>query len=531
MKFRCILFFILSFFIYTRSYADSLSEYVAQFNKDDVEMYKQYISNEDAENFLRKNIPIFSCPDKDIERTYYFRWWTFRKHIKNTPDGFVITEFLPQVPWSGKHNAICCPAAHHFAEGRWLADKSYLRGYANYWRENSNDARRYSFWWAHAILDFYKLSRDKFLLKENYSALKKNFSAWEASHFDKEKNLFWQQDNRDGMECSISGNYSKNHNFNGYRATINSYMYAESFALAEIAKILNKKSDAEFFTNRAKEIANSINEKLWDSSANFYKVIPFGWNKFSDVRELHGYTPWLFNIPPAEFSQAWKFINDEKGFKARWGLTTAERSHKHFAISYKGHECQWNGPVWPFSTSVTLSALANFINNYPPCEWADKRSYFDLLKTYAKSHVRKLKNGKTIMWIDENQDPFTGEWIARARLCNEVSKLEWGERGWDAKQGGKERGKDYNHSQFCNHVISELVGLKPQVDGTIELKPLVPTSWDWFSLKNVVIGDKKIDVTFDKSGKNFQQGLNVYVDGKLVVSSRELTNLNFKISK
>jgi hypothetical protein len=44
--------------------------------------------------------PIFGCPLKDIEEIDGFRWWTFRKHIKQTADGFVITEFLPQVSWS-----------------------------------------------------------------------------------------------------------------------------------------------------------------------------------------------------------------------------------------------------------------------------------------------------------------------------------------------------------------------------------------------------------------------------------------------
>ncbi|MHC4626962.1 MAG: hypothetical protein ACYTDV_08280 [Planctomycetota bacterium] len=86
--------------------ADRFKHYVDQFNDGDEELYVQHIANDRAWEFLRANIPLFECPDKDIERTYYFRWWTYRKHIKNTPDGFVITEFLPDVPWAGKHNTI-----------------------------------------------------------------------------------------------------------------------------------------------------------------------------------------------------------------------------------------------------------------------------------------------------------------------------------------------------------------------------------------------------------------------------------------
>ena len=98
---------------------ETLKGYLEQFNADDEELYSN-IKNKDAFNFLALNIPLFECPDEDFQRTWYFRWWTYRKHVKSTEDGYVITEFLPKVPWSGKHNTINCPAAHHVYEGRWL---------------------------------------------------------------------------------------------------------------------------------------------------------------------------------------------------------------------------------------------------------------------------------------------------------------------------------------------------------------------------------------------------------------------------
>jgi len=90
--------------------ADAFQHYVDTFNADDEELYANAFPNARAWAFLESNIPLFECPDKDIERTYYFRWWTYRKHVRDTPDGWVITEFLPTVPWSGKHNTISCPA-------------------------------------------------------------------------------------------------------------------------------------------------------------------------------------------------------------------------------------------------------------------------------------------------------------------------------------------------------------------------------------------------------------------------------------
>ena len=102
--------------------------YIESFNRQDQELYPRFIPNRGAWDFLSQNIPWFDCPDKELELTYYFRWWTFRKHIKQTPQGFVITEFLPDVSWAGKYNTINLTAPVHINEGRWLRDRRFVRG-------------------------------------------------------------------------------------------------------------------------------------------------------------------------------------------------------------------------------------------------------------------------------------------------------------------------------------------------------------------------------------------------------------------
>ena len=67
-----------------------ISSYVAEFNATDEEIYIQDFPNSAAEQFLKDNVPVFECPDKELEKTYYFRWWTFRKHVKTTPEGYII---------------------------------------------------------------------------------------------------------------------------------------------------------------------------------------------------------------------------------------------------------------------------------------------------------------------------------------------------------------------------------------------------------------------------------------------------------
>ena len=112
---------------------DAFRHYIDRFAEHDEELVIQHVDNASAWPWLRENIPFFECPDKELEETYYFRWWTYRKHIKETPDGMVVTEFLPAVPWAGKYNTISCAAGHHFYEGRWLRNPKYLDEYARFW--------------------------------------------------------------------------------------------------------------------------------------------------------------------------------------------------------------------------------------------------------------------------------------------------------------------------------------------------------------------------------------------------------------
>lgn len=237
----------------------------------------------------------------------------------------------------------------------------------------------------------------------------------------------------------------------------------------------------------------------------------------ADARELHGYTPWYFGLPDPEQAIAWRQLMDPAGFYAPYGLTTAERRHPKFALSYQGHECQWNGPSWPYATSVTLTALANLLNG-PPQDHISKSDYLNLLKIYARSHRLKRDDGRVVPWIDENLNPLTGDWISRTRLKT------WKNGDWAPGKGGKERGKDYNHSTFCDLVISGLIGLRPRADNVIGVRPLIPPDkWGYFCLDNIRYHGHTLTVFWDKTGQRYGRGtgFRVLCDGKEVLRSSE----------
>ena len=491
-----------------------LKSYINQFNQNDKELYVQHVPNYKAYDFLKDNIPLFECPDKDIEEIYYFRWWTYRKHIKNTPDGFVITEFLPQVNWSGKYNTISCPAGHHFYEGRWLHRPGYLDDYTLFWFRKGGEPRRYSFWAADALYARHRVHPNPALLISLLDDLIVNYQSWEQSRRGP-NGLFWQIDDRDGMEVSIGGS--------GYRATINSYMYGDARAIAHVARLAGKEDLATTYDEKAASIRQLVQKKLWDPWAKFFKVLPRDTSKgLARVRELHGYTPWYFNLPDTGYEEAWKQLMDPKGFNAPFGPTTAEQRHAKFSISYLGHECQWNGPSWPFATSVTLKAMANLLNNYSQ-QSISKQDYLAVFSTYTNSHRLKHENGRIVPWIDENLNPYNGDWISRTRLKT------WEKGTWSKSKGGRERGKDYNHSSYCDLVITGLVGLRPRDDNVVTVNPLLPPgTWDYFCMDNLRYHGRLLTILWDKTGTKYHKGkgLRIFADGQEIAATDDLSQLN-----
>ena len=491
-----------------------LGEYVEKFNADDNELFVTYIPNSKAFEFLMDNIPLFECPDMQMEEIYYFRWWTFRKHIRNTPDGFIITEFLPDVPWAGKHNGISCAALHHFNEGRWLHNQHYLHEYAYYWLRKGGNVRSYSFPAAYALYSQYLVSGNDSVIRDLLPDLIANYREWEKEKYDLSFGLFWQIDDRDGMEVSVCGS--------GYRATINSYMAAEAKAIAKIAQMAGN-PEKEIFAGKSAQILSNMLKTLWDDEAGFFKVLSRKENSsLCDARELHGYTPWCFNlVEGAKYARAWKYIMNPEHFYAPYGPTTTEQCHPGFKISYEGHECQWNGPSWPYSTSITLTGLANLLNSQEQND-ITKDDYFKLLQIYAKCHYLTKDDGTVVPWIDENINPFTGDWISRTRLKT------WKDDTWSRDKGGVERGKDYNHSTYCDLIISGLIGIQPQEGGILTVNPLLPEGvWDYFCLENVMYQGKKITVLYDKTGKKYHcgKGLVLFVNGRKKASSQNLSVL------
>ncbi len=482
-------------------------EYFEAFCRDDTEYVPTDIDNAHAADWLQREIPVLECPDEVIERTYYFRFWTYRKHLKWTPDGWVVTEFLPDVPWAGKYNVINCPVGHQLAEGRWLRNAAdYLGDYIRFLLDTPSVYMSYSTWFLWGAKDFHDvtgaLRLPVFLRKAGAY-----YSLWEKKH-KTAGGLFRSVDDRDGMEYSAAGTVNGKA-LPGLRPTLNSYMYGDAKALYDLSVLYGRPEAV--YAKKAENIRALMKRTLLRDG--FYKAYhPQDGNftvKRPDLstipRELIGYIPWYFGINDGD-PAAFGLLEDSSVFSAPYGLTTAEQGAANFLRPYD-HECLWNGYVWPFATSQALTALLVAMQKNNGTRKKYTPMFFRLLKNYAAMHRRTREDGREVMWIDEVHAPFEKVWTSREILKNS---------GWPTGKGGFERGKDYNHSTFCDLVIRALSGITFE-NGTPSFSPFIPPGWDRFCLDNLYIQGDKYRIKYDKTGTHYgKMGLFIYKNGVLL---------------
>lgn len=464
---------------------NDFKHYVDYFNGMEDENIVQAIPNDSAWSWMQENIPLFECPQKNFEEIYYYRWWTFRKHLERTPVGYAITEFLVPRTYADQYNLIASALGHHIHEARWLRNPIYLDEAIRTWY-HGNDGKamakigNFSSWTAASIYDRFLVDGRKEWAVSMLDDLTLEYDNWEKSH-QLNNGLYWQADVQDAMEESISGGRRKKY----MRPSINSYMYGNACAIAAISRLAGNEQQATLYDNKAVNLRRLVEDSLWNENHTFFETRRP--DSLANVREAIGFIPWYFHLPESgKYDEAWLQVKDEKGFCAPRGLTTAERRHPAFRTHGVG-KCEWDGAVWPFATSQTLTAMANYLNDYPN-PVIDANVFFNEMEKFVQSHSHR-----GLPYIGEYHDEVTGYWL----------------------KGDQERSRYYNHSTFCDLIISGLVGLRPQEGNTIDVRPLIPKGkWPWWCLDGVRYHGHNITIYYDADGSHYHagKGLNVIVN-------------------
>jgi len=470
---------------------DDYQHYVEYFNQMEDENIVQAIPNSKAWEWMTRNVPLFDCPDKGFEEMFYFRWWTLRKHIKQTPVGYAMTEFLVNRSYADQYNLIASGVGHHILESRWLRDSTYLDQIMNTWYHGlggqpMKKIANYSSWMPFALWGRYEVDGRKNWIVGMLPSLEWEYNHWESTH-TREGGLYWQADVQDAMEETISGGRKKKY----LRPSINSYMYGNAMAIGKIAALGGESAKSEQYFQKAADLREKAHAKLWNERHQFFETHRI--DSSANVREAIGFMPWYTKMAKddAKYAVAWLQATDPQGFSAPYGQTTAERRHPQFRTHGVG-KCEWDGAVWPFATSQTLTAMANFANDYqhqPLC--IDSLFFAEMEKYMQSQHMR----GKP--YIGEYLDETTGYWL----------------------KGDQERSRYYNHSTWNDLIITGLCGLRPRADQTLEVNPLLPAGkWTYFCLDDVLYHGHYLTIVWDRDGDRYHmgKGLRVLIDGRCV---------------
>lgn len=481
---------------------DDFASYATYFNGMEDENILTDIPNSKASEWMARNVPLFDCPQENFRQIYYYRWWSLRKHIERTPVGYGMTEFLVRRSYADLYNLIACAIGHHVMEMRWARDTTYLHQILRTWYFGNNGhamnkMKNFSSWNPAAVYEAYRVSADTSFTLSLLSSLDEEYARWQRTN-RLDNGLYWQGDVQDGMEESISGGRKKKF----VRPTINSYMAANAQALAALHALAGNVAQSDSYTQDCKELKSLIEKYLWSDKDNFYETRRA--DTLACVREAIGYIPWYFSLPEAgQHDKAWLQVVDTKGFAAPYGLTTAEMRHPQFRSHGVG-KCEWDGAIWPFATSQTLTAMINYLNGYPSPVISDS-TFFRQMELYVESQYHRGRP-----YIGEYLDEQTGAWL----------------------MGDRERSRYYNHSTFADLIITGICGLRPQVDNSLIVRPLIPQDkWDYFCLDGVDYHGHVITIVWDKDGSRYNhgKGISVLVDGEVVARGDSFAPLKIKL--
>jgi hypothetical protein len=474
------------------------------------------------------NIPFLSVPDPTLQSVYYYRWRVWKEHLSETQPGSgdVITEFLQGAGYAAPFGGISAASGHQIMEGRWVRDESYDDSDLQYWLEGpglesqTQDpyapdwADEYSNWLVYAAWEQALVTGDMSQLEAMEPALINQYNSW-SGHINSQTGLYWQLPVWDAMEQSASALASSN-SYSGVqtlRPTINAYQYGAAEVIDWLATMMHQPATAREFAAKAAALKTGLQRYLWSDSQQFFDDVLLPDNPSLsqlDQRQETGFVPWYFNMPSPSDSDAWAQLMNPEGFYTPYGPPTLEvRSQYYMQDAYTpgasdGGCCHWDGPSWPYATSQTLTGLANLLDDYPKQNYITAADYDTLLQNYANT---QMNNGQP--YVAEAHDPSNPIWI-----YNEPDHSE-----------------DYMHSTFNDLVISGLMGLRPQAGDSLQIKPLVPSSWSYFVLENVPYHGHNVTLMYDRTGDRYHQGpgFHVYLDGRQVAWSPTVKDLTITV--
>ena len=273
------------------------------------------------------------------------------------------------------------------------------------------------------------------------------------------------------------------------------YHYLNTKGLAAICRILQD-PDQKKYEELAEKIAADINQKMWDQNTHFYYDLHYQTDEKAMVKNIVGFYPYWAEITDDEKLSGLKYLMDPAHFNTGNAFPSVSKENPVYSPDggwqgnfIKGRNgCVWDGPSWPYTTGIALSALGRQSQLHGH---KYDRDFWIFFRQYTAQHFRDGVLERP--YLVEHYNPESGE-----PLSDEV---------------------DYNHSYWIDLVISFVAGIRVEED-KIVVDPL-QLGLQWFTLKNVLIRGHRYAVSWAEK-ENIEAapaGMRIMRDGEIIFES------------
>lgn len=507
--------------------------------------WKRYPGARDAEEAAKKQwedfmarVPEFSCSHPMLDRAWVYRWFIMRhctaypafgnlRHavmyegrshrMNKTPFVSKGWEFSKLIPLS---------TSLHVTDYRWNEDhetaREFLRSFFDSADENgiprstvTNDyLAAYANYGVWAVYQLYLVDGDKAFLEEVLPAMKAYIQGHIKVHGDPEDALQIEYTHsRTGKEYQPSYWYFHNYPMNPKdkstytplkRVDRSVYHYLNTKGLAAICRILGD-PDQKTYEELAKRIAGDINRKMWDEETHFYYDLHYQTDEKAMVKNIVGFYPYWAEITNDEKLPGLIYLMDPEQFDTGNAFPSVSKENPVYSPDggwqgnfIKGRNgCVWDGPSWPYTTAIALSALGKQSQKH---EHRYDRDFWRFFRQYTNQHFRDGDVERP--YLVEHYNPESGE-----RLSDEV---------------------DYNHSYWIDLVVTFVAGVDVEEDRII-VDPL-RLGLKWFRLDNLRIRGHRYTVSWSegKDRAEAPKGFRILRDGEKIYEGDTLERVEIE---
>jgi glycogen debranching enzyme len=250
---------------------------------------------------------------------------------------------------------------------------------------------------AWSVWEDYLWSGDKDFLARSYPVLK-DYNRWLYENRRLAGGLFfWAHSYESGIDNSPrfgSADESFMTDMKSLAAVdLNSYMVRQNETLAAMAQELGETEDARHFTSQARELAELINQNLWDPETGYYYDRDMAADKLVKIRTIASLFPLFAGIPDQERAAVVRgHVMNPAEFNTPMPLPSVARDDPNFE-----KDC-WRGPMWTNTAYLVIVGLERYGYDDDAAELSWKLAD-GIYKTYANT-------GKLVEFYDPDRFDF-----------------------------------------------------------------------------------------------------------------------------